>query len=216
MRRIGLSIVLWCVAGAPAAAQTRQPLPAVVVDVRGFYSGLGQDPITAGDLSVDSSDLPNRGLCTTIGLQLYPLRGRTVSLGVGGELIVARASHVPEPDDDEDDGTALPQPTINQRLRGLSANVSLNFGGRDGWSYVTAGVGPTTFSTYEGDETGGAAPPRKSTINFGAGARWFAWRHFAFTADIRFYQTGPEVAVGPYAARGRATLRVLSAGISIR
>ena len=60
------------------------------------------------------------------------------------------------------------------------------------------------------------SPPRMSTINLGAGARWFASRHFAFCFDLRFYETKPEVPTGSYPGRERMRVRVLSAGIAIR
>ena len=40
------------------------------------------------------------------------------------------------------------------------------------------------------------------TLNYGAGARWFAWRHIAFAVDIRFYQTQPEERTVFYPGRG--------------
>ena len=196
----------------PALAQPRRPLPLVVADLRGFYAALGQDAVTAGDLSVRPEDLPSRGLGAVAGLHLYAFRARTISLGVGGEAILANGRKLPQPDEEE----AVALPPINRRIRGLSGNLSLNFGGRDGWSYVTAGMGPFVFAAYEGDTAPAAAPPGKMTINYGGGARWFAWRHFAFAVDVRFYQTRPQPATPSYAGRSRTTLRILSAGISIR
>jgi hypothetical protein len=143
---------------------------------------------------------------------VYAFRGRTISLGLGGEALLANGRKLTAPDDED----AAPLPPINRRIRGLSGNLSLNFGARDGWSYVTAGMGPFVFATYEGDTAPRDAPPTKMTINYGGGARWFAWRHFAFAVDVRFYQTRPQSATLFYAGRSRTTLRILSAGISIR
>lgn len=210
MRVAGLALAL-VVAAAPAAAQPRRPLPVTVVDVRGFYTPLGQDPLTAGDLLVAPSDLPGRGLGGAIGVHVYPLRGRTVSFGLGGEIVVARGHRTAEVEPDE-----VAPPPVNQRVRGLSGSISLNFGHRDGWSYVSGGMGPMSFGTYAGDAAPAVGPPVKMTINYGGGARWFAWRHVAFAVDIRFYQTRPEDAAPPYAGRQRQSLRVMSAGISIR
>jgi hypothetical protein len=211
MRALVVSTLLIS-AAVPAYAQPRQPLPVVVVDLRGFYAALGQDPVTAGDLSVTPADLPARGLGAVAGVHLYPLRGRTISLGIGGEAILIRGRKLPEPDAEDES----PPPPITQRFRGLSGNLSLNFGARDGWSYVTAGMGPLIFATHAGDPAPALSPPVKMTINYGGGARWFAWRHFAFAVDIRFYQTRPETPTLVYAGRARSSLRILSAGISIR
>jgi hypothetical protein len=216
---LGASVVGLCLAAAtPAGAQERQPLPPVVVDVRGFYTGLGRDPVTAADLFVGPSALPSRGLGGTAGVTFYPIRRRTVSLGLGAEGILARGSAEADPADPEEEGEegAVTPPLIHQRILGLSGVVSLNFGHRDGWSYLSAGIGPLSFATYEGDAAPAQAPPRQMTLHYGAGARWFAWRHFAFTFDLRFYKTEPEVLTPFYPGRQRSTLRVLSAGVSIR
>jgi hypothetical protein len=218
MRIAALLTTLLVAAAAPVAAQTRRPLPAVVADVRGFYSGLGRDAVTAEGLSVPSSALPARGFGGVAGVHVYPFRGRTMALGFGGELVLARGRAVPEldeDDEDDEDDPATARLPINQQIRGFSGTVSLNFGHRDGWSYVSGGMGPLSFATYAGDRRPPDAPVQM-TINFGAGARWFAWRHFAFTFDLRYYQTEPEVATSSYPGRQRQSLRVLSAGVSIR
>jgi hypothetical protein len=220
--RGGVWTVMLLLGAASAWAQPREPLPVIVVDLRGFYAALGQDPVTAGDLLVTPGDLPGRGLGAAGGVQLYPVRGRTISLGIGAEAILARGRNAPAPDEDDDDvpeedgEVVAPLPPINQRLIGWSGNLSLNFGSRNGWSYVTAGMGPMRFGTFEGDQSPPRPAPVKMTINYGGGARWFAWRHVAFAVDVRFYQTRPESRTQFYAGRARSSLRILSAGISIR
>jgi hypothetical protein len=213
MRAAALTAIV-LLAAASAWAQPRQPLPVAVIDLRGFYAALGQDPVTAIDLLVTPDDLPRRGLGAAGGVQVYPLRGRTISLGLGAEAILARARKLTTPDEDDED--TEPLPPINQRLIGWSGNLSLNFGSRNGWSYVTAGMGPMRFGTFEGDESPPQPAPSQMTINYGAGARWFAWRRVAFAVDVRFYQTRPQPATLFYAGRARSSLRILSAGISIR
>jgi hypothetical protein len=224
MRHVVLTALL-LTAPAIASAQQREPLPVMVVDIRGFYTGLGQDPITAAGLlplPVDPTQLPTRGLGGVGGVHFYPLRWRRLALGLGGEgvLVRARAETLPDDgDDDNDDDEAVPGeplPIVNQRMMGLTGIVSLNFGHRDGWSYVSAGMGPLSLGTYRGDEAPPIRPPMKMTIVLAAGARWFAWRHVAFGFDLRFYQTRPQDATVFYPARQRANLRVLSAGVSFR
>jgi hypothetical protein len=211
MRIAALAIVLLGVLPGAASAQPAGPLPIVVVDVRGFYTGLGQDPLTAEGLVVLPSALPKRGLGGVVGLHFYPWRGRNVSLGIGGEGVLVRARA------QEEGEAGLPRPDpIHQKMQGLAGVVSLNFGQRDGWSYISAGMGPLSLATYQGDAAPAESAPVQMTINLGAGARWFAWRHVAFTFDIRFYQTRPEVATAFYPGRQRSQLRVLSAGISLR
>lgn len=209
MRRFALLAGL-LVAAAPAHAQSPKPLPTVVIDLRGFYGGVGRDPVTAAGLGIGLTELPGRGPGGVLGVHVYPLRGRNLAIGVGGEAVLAR-THAQETDD-EGEATG---PAVRQRFQGISGSISLNFGHRDGWSYVSAGMGPLGLGTYTGDSSPGR-PPMKSTINLGAGARWFATSHVAFAFDLRFYQTRPESPTEAYPGRQRARVRVLSAGISLR
>jgi hypothetical protein len=201
-------LALWPV---PAAAQSVGPLPPIVFDIRGFYSGLGQDPVTASALGVAPTDLPARGLGGAAGIHVYPLRRARMAIGIGGEGILMRGRT--ERQTELGDPPALP---IQQRLQGLSGSVSLNFGDRNGWSYVTAGMGPLVFKSYLGDEEPSAPAPSKMTINMGGGARWFVTEHVAVAFDVRFYLTRPEAIVEPYPGRQRARLLVLSGGVSFK
>jgi hypothetical protein len=201
-----------CAAARPAAAQPApRPLPIAVVDVRGFYTGLGQDVVTASDLQVSSDQLPGRVFGGAVGVHVYPLRKGSFAFGIGGEGVMAggRAQRA-------ETATAPAGPIVQQRLKGFSLQISLNFGHRDGWSYLSAGTGPMTFATWLGETRPADDPPRSSTINMGGGARWFFKSHLAFTFDVRFYQTRPENSLGSYGARARNQLMVLSGGISIR
>jgi hypothetical protein len=208
MRVVLLAVTMLAGVAADAGAQLPRPIPWFVVDVRGFYSGLGQDPVTAADLGIAPTMLPARGLGGVVGAHVFVFRGRNIALGLGGEGVIARGrAH-----SDEDDATGQ---AFQQRLRGVSGVVSLNFGYRDGWSYVSAGIGPLSFATVVVGEEPADGPPSQSTINLGAGARWFASRHVAFCFDLRFYQTEPELRTA-YPGRQRTQIKVFSAGIAIR
>ena len=195
-----------------AYAQVQQPISPYVIDLRGFYSGLGQDLTTAANLGVPAINLPKRGLGGVLGLHVYPLRKKTFALGLGGEFLLARG-RAQEKDDTTGDPVGLP---IEQRVVSLSPQISLNFGHRGGWSYLTAGMGPLSFETFQGTIAPADAPPKKNTINMGGGARWFAASHVAFMFDVRYYLTRPEEVIGPFPGRARNRLRILSAGIAIR
>lgn len=210
---VGVVLFAWLgVAAAPAAAQEREPLPIVAADLRLFYSGLGQDPVTAAELGVPADDLPSRGLGGVAGVHVYPLRGRSMALGVGAEWLIARGVSTPV-----DATTGEPTGVrIEQRLISLSPQVSLNFGHREGWSYVSAGMGPLSFETFEGDLPPHDLPPKSTTLNYGGGARWFAASHLAFCFDIRFYRTPAVAAVGLTPGRQANRLLVMSAGIAFK
>ncbi len=196
----------------PAFAQrTPQPIAPVALDLRAFSVGLGRDVRTADELALEREDLPGRGLGAVGALHVYPLRRGRFALGIGGELLLARGRKTQV--------DALDVPTglvVEQRLFSLAPAVSLNFGSRDGWSYVSGGMGPMRFETFTGALAPAEAGPKKLTINMGGGARWFSTSHVAFCFDVRFYLTRPENLTPPYPGRNRQRLVVLSAGISVK
>lgn len=219
--RLALFVISASLIAAPVLAQTASPaapvaaakrdlrIPIAVADARGVFARLGQDPTTAAGLSTTALDLPASGLGIAGGAHVYLWRGQAMAFGVGGEAMFARAKH-----DLLDSAGKATGTTIDRRLRSASVNLSLNFGHRDGWSYLTAGIGPTSFESY----LASAVPDglRASSINFGGGARWFNWKHLAFTADMRFYQTKPANPTANTAPRLRKNVIVFSGGIAIK
>ena len=210
--RVVLAIAFLAVAASPAYAQSKDPLPTWVVDVRGLFAKLGQDTTTATDLGVTAQQLPGTGIGGAVGVNFYPLKKKKMSLGFGAEGLLARA--VDQQAADPQTG-AVAGPRVERRLQGVSGTVSLNFGHGQGWSYVSAGIGPIRFQTFTGDLPA-SAPPFQMTQNFGAGARWFTSNHIAFCFDLRFYLTKPEQTTVEYAGRLRQRVMVISAGIAIR
>ena len=181
-----------------------------MVDVRGLLARLGTDATTAEGLGVETERLPTRGLGGAVGIHVYPIR-RKISIGVGGEAILARAR-----DQEKDaEGTPVGVP-IERRLSGFTGAVSINFGDRDGWSYLSAGVGPIRFESFLGELPAAEAPPYKMTQHFGGGVRWFMKQHLAGGFDVRFYLTRPEDATATSAGRDRKRLLLISVGISIK
>jgi hypothetical protein len=210
MRCAPRSLLIVLLATSPALAQTQQPIPPFVVDVRGFFAGLGQDPVTAADLGVDPESLPTRALGGAVGVTFYPIRRQSFALGIGGEGLLARGQSQPV------DAGGLPLgPQIERRLQSLAGQVSFNFGHRDGWSYISAGMGPLLFETFQGTAPQ-VSPPRDMTLNFGGGARWFISRHFAVCFDMRFYETKPTPTTLTNAGRERNRILVLSIGAAFK
>ncbi len=196
---------------APAWAQQPQPIPRAVVDVRGFYSGLGRDPVTASDLEIDPTALPSRALGGVVGVHVYPIRGSHIALGLGAEIVAARASAQQKDADGQPIGMA-----VHQLLRGITPGFSLNFGHRLGWSYLSAAMGPLALESYLGDTAPTEPVRRTNTISLGAGARWFSTNHLAFCFDLHFYLTRPANNAPPYPGRQRSRLTVLSAGVAFK
>ncbi|TAK15293.1 MAG: hypothetical protein EPO35_07855 [Acidobacteria bacterium] len=194
---------------APSPVKKDTRIPIAVFDARGVLARLGQDATTAAGLSTSVFTLPASGYGGAAGAHVYLLRRPSFALGVGGEAILARASRTLTDSSGKATGAV-----IHRRLRALSGQLSLNFGRRAGWSYLTAGMGPTSFESY----LDGATPDglRPNSLNFGGGARWFNFKHLAFTADMRFYATKPALATPNTAPRVRRNLIVFSAGIAIQ
>lgn len=212
--RVVVAAVLLAAAFFPATAdaQPKDPLPKFVVDVRGVFAQLGEDATTASDLGITVQQLPGTGIGAAMGANFYPLRKKKLSLGFGAEGLIARAAA--QQAADAQAGLAE-GPRIERRLHGISGTVSLNFGHGQGWSYVSAGIGPMRFQTFRGDLPAGA-PPFQATQNFGFGARWFTSNHIAFCVDLRFYLTKPLETTVQYPGRLRQRILVASAGISIK
>lgn len=206
----------------PASAHAQDPTPPLildepigpyVLDARGTWARFKQLPTIAETLDVNSTELPTRGLGAVVGAHVYPVRSRKFALGLGGELLLrARASRtVPPAVEDGPEG-----PTVVTRLTALSPQVSLNFGRRAGWSYLSGGVGWASFTSELEDTPFEDPESRPRAINYGGGARWFARKHLAFSFDLRFYAVGPQETTTSRPAFPRMTVMVFSAGIGVR
>ncbi len=224
MRRHAQTFLFACAvlaAGATTEAQeqdpvppplTRERIPTFVVDARVALPSFKQDATVAAALGVDASALPTRGLGLVAGAHVFPFRKGSFALGIGGEILRARASKTMKAaTKDAEDG-----PTLKNRWSHLSPQVSMNFGSRDGWSYVTAGLGRSKL-TMELEEDLQLGPETSvRTLNCGGGARWFTKKHLAFTLDLRFYSISAPVATAGRITTPRMRLMVFSGGVSIR
>ena len=164
----------------------------------------------------NKAQLPDNGLGLDVGAHVYPLRGRVVSLGVGASLLFVRATK--KPTSPKARSRIPTDPTVRTRIKGFSPQVSLNFGSRRGYSYVSAGIGTMTRAI---DDTEGVllaaatGDTRARTLNYGGGARWFAGSRLAFTFDLRFYRVAAQDATASSVSLPQQRFFVGSAGISI-
>ena len=191
MRRVAAALLL--LAAAPAAAQSREPVGPFVVDLRGATSGVPNDTafFPAG-VSADTI-VPARGFGFDVGGHVYLFALGPARLGVGLNYVRLR-------------GTAE---ASTATVAMLAPQLSFNFGSRDGWSYLGAGLGRAWIDTSLHGETGPSA--RESggltSINAGGGARWFLVSRLAVGFDVRWHRiSGPP----------RATLLTASVGFSVR
>ena len=204
------AFVLLCSA-AESAAQPRTPIGPFVVDVRGAFARFKEDPVIANILAVQPDNLPTRGLGLDLGAHWYPLRGRRVTLGLGGQLLLARDTRTAQATQ-----TTTARPTVTASLSIVSPQISLNFGHGNGWSYVSGGMGLGRLSAERDDLPSADGAGRTRTTHYGGGARWFTGPRLAFTFDLRFYTVNARAAATAVPAFPRTKTMVISAGISLR
>ena len=106
-------------------------------------------------------------------------------------------------------------PGVRKRFTAYTSQLSFNFGGRNGWSYISGGLGPSRLLLHSIDSE---APMARSsnTLNYGGGARWFNREHLAFSVDLRFYAISPLPQMDENLGSPRMTIMVLSIGASFK
>ena len=210
-------IAMACVtvfAGAPVSAVEAPPrIPAVAVDLHATVPRFPVTPAVADSRGLKSTDLPGAGLGGQLALHVYPVKWRAITLGLGGEIVVARASHTPE----TTGTTPQTAATVTQTFRTLGAQLSLNFGTGNGWSYLSGGIGRSNMSIVPEDrEPLDSDNEVLKTINYGGGARWFAKPHLAFSFDVRFYALNPGTGSFGFPGSPRQTFMSIGAGVSLK
>lgn len=177
---------------APAAAQTSSPPGPWVVDLRGATSGLPKDTAFFPGIPVDTL-VPARGFGLDVGGHVYVLTLGPTRVGVGANYLRVRGTT---------EGVAVTFST-------LAPQVSFNFGSRDGWSHLSAGLGRASVHPSVSLETPTDAETVNglTSINVGGGARWFLSNRLGFAFDVRFHRlSGPQA----------STLVSASVGLSVR
>ena len=193
-----------------AHAQLTRPIGLYVTDARLTYVRLKEDPSVAAAIGVQPINLPTRGLGFVVGAHLYPLRGRRMALGVGAEFLAARDKRTLASADD-----AERAPTVETRMSSFAPQVSINFGKRDGYSYISGGIGSAKFTAEQIDQPVGEGSGAR-TINYGGGARWFTNKHLAVSVDLRFYSIAAQPATTTRPAYPKVKVMVISGGIAFR
>jgi len=215
IRRIIRCLLAGVAIAAPAAAQQKEPLPPFAADLRGAFARHKAEPSVATDLGVSAANLPSRSLGLVAGAHVYPLRGRRISLGLGGNMVIARGSRTL--DTSEEAATQpVKSPEVRRHFTAISPEVSLNFGHRNGWSYISGGMFGRSKLYLDRADKPAVSPPYRTTLNYGGGARWFTTDHIALSVDFRWYSVAEQPAAAGLIAQPRTTLLVLSGGIAIR
>jgi hypothetical protein len=223
MRRLALLFVFagsMVCAPRVGAQEPPPPIPRFVVDLHATVPLFPNDSqqladsrgLTCGGNSC-LAELPGRGFGGQVGVHFYLLRWRALTVGVGGEAIVARATSSPSPSADP----SLSLVAVEERLVSASPQLSFNFGTGHGWSYLSGGVGQSVWSLHEvGQPLTSSDVEPLETVNYGGGARWFIKNHLAFSLDVHVYEIQKGTPVPPLAGSPRTKLLIVGAGISLK
>jgi hypothetical protein len=214
MHRSALLFSICLALATPAAAQQKEPIGPFAIDVRGAFGRHKAEPSVATELGVQPANLPTRTLGIVAGAHVYPLRSRRVTLGIGGNMVITRGSkslETVEEGDVPEDG-----PAVRRHFTTFSPEISLNFGHRNGWSYISGGMLGRSKLYVEREDSPVASAPYRSTINYGGGARWFIRDHVALSVDFRWYSVAEQAAEPGIVAQPGTTLLILSGGIAFK
>jgi hypothetical protein len=199
-----------------SAAQTGDPIPRFVADVRGAAVGLptatGWTPVVPVDTVV-----PSRALGVDVGAHARLMRLGPATLGVGAALVTARGTTSPEAAESE----TVAGPEVSTRLTSIAPQLSLNFGRRLGWSYVGAGFGWAKVSSEASAPAAAGLPASvehewSGALNFGGGARWFVNDHLGVGFDLRWHRLASVAGTATRPPAPRETLFVVGVGVSLQ
>ena len=214
-----LLLSILCVA---ASAYAQDPPPKIgpfVFDVHGTVPRFPNAPSLAASHDLVVTELPGRGLGMQVGAHVYFLRLRAITFGFGGEVAASRARKKPlaTPATPPAGTETVPLRATEEKFKTAGAQLSFNFSTGHGWSYISGGIGQSTWSVIT---DGRAAFPsdlaQLKTINYGGGARWFAKKHVGFSFDVRFYAINPGPPFRPIPGIQQTTMLVIGAGASIK
>lgn len=208
---IVMVMTILLVASAAAAQDPPPRIPFMALDLHGTIVFFPKSDELALSRNLDLVDLPGTGLGAHGAFTLYPVRWKAVTFGVGADAAVGRSHKSATPY-----GTTSTR-AVTETFAHIAPELSFNFGTGNGWSYFSAGIGPSVWSLEAEDHVPvDANQERLKTINYGGGARWFMKRHLAFSLDVRFYAINPTTPAQGLPAGPRTRLVVMGAGISLK
>jgi hypothetical protein len=208
-------------AAVPAAAQSPDRLPWFAVDLHAATVGLPQAEGWVPVVPLDTK-LPGRNWGVGAGATVYPLRLGFVTFGIGASILTAKGSSESLTITTGSGATATSRvtPIVRTGITSLSPQISINFGRRLGWSYLSAGVGRSKITSRSDsvDMIPGVTMPEawNQAINFGGGAKWFMKPRLGASFDVRFVKLGSRSATATLEQAKRTQLWNISAGISIQ
>jgi hypothetical protein len=209
--RMRVAAVVCLIAFAvPAFAQEPPPkIGPFVVDFHVTVPRFPSDLQLAESRNMSLAELPGTGLGVQAGVHVYLFKWRAITFGVGGEIASSRAKQTPA------QGAGIRGAT--EEFRSIAPQLSFNFGSGTGWSYISGGIGQSTWSIVPAEQTPFPSDSEQlRTINYGGGARWFAKKHLAFSFDVRLYAIDPGTPYFGFPGSPRTTLLIIGAGVSVK
>lgn len=179
--RVGLLLLTLLGAAGPALAQVEPGPPGPwVVDVRGTTLGLPNDGAFLPGLGAGAV-VPGRGFGLDAGARWIWRSLGPSRLGLGVDATWVRGT-TPE----------LPAaPRVVETFVRVAPDLSFNFGSRNGWSYLSTGVGLARIAgrtISQGVTTELPSSGALLVMHGGAGARWFMTDHMAVGFDLRLHR----------------------------
>jgi hypothetical protein len=216
MVRAAAGPILLSILCVASPVQAQEPPPKIgpfVVDLHGTVPRFPDTATLAASHDLFVAELPARGLGLHASAHVYFLRWRQVTFGFGGEVAASRARKTPP--DSQTTTTTLR--ATEEKFREAGTQLSFNFGTGHGWSYISGGIGQSTWSVIpDGREAFPSDVARLKTLNYGGGARWFSKTHVAFSFDVRFYAINPGPPSLTFPGSPRTTMLVIGAGVSLK
>lgn len=222
---------------APMAASAQAPserLPLFVIDAHAATVGLPQAEGWVPTVPA-TTELPGRYWGLGAGATVYPFRMGIITFGIGASLLKGSSTAETRVVTGSGD-TAVTSVTaaVHTGVINLMPQISINFGRRLGWSYISAGIGRSRV-TSRTDPSRITSPASTSTpattvsaspivvpeawnqaLNFGGGARWFMKPRIGAGFDIRFVKLSSRSPTDILPSAKRTQMWNISAGISIQ
>lgn len=220
--RLAAMVTLALLLAAPVSAQTAERLPWFAVDLHGAWVGL---PTAEGWVPplLATTPLPGRGWGLAGGATVYPVKLGFATLGLGLSLATGKGSSDPLTATTGSGSTAQTTETtatVTTRITSVLPQLSINFGHKLGWSYLSAGYGRTKVASSSeafGSLAAITVPEAwNAALNFGGGARWFMKPHLGASFDVRFTKLSSRGATDVLPSAKRTQMITLSVGISIQ
>lgn len=222
MIRITIGVAIALAVAIPSFAQEREPLPWVAIDLHAASVGLpaaeGWVPVAV----IGDTPVPGRGLGASAAVTAYPFKLGIMTFGFGAAIASGKGKGeaVPITTGSGSSAVTIATPVFRTRALHVLPQVSMNFGHKLGWSYLSAGVGTTRIdaSADASPTTPQVALPEtwNQALNFGGGARWFIKRRLGAGFDVRFIKLGSRGARGDVPSARRTQMITFSAGITLQ